>query len=302
MTVIETENVSLKLKDGGKDKEILNNISLKVNKGEIYGLVGNNGAGKTSLLRIISGLTVTHTGKVRLLDQEDLSVGRKSVGIAMDSLAMDESMSAIRYLQSMGFMYGLSSRTDYSELLNRVGLQSAGNKKIAKYSLGMKRRLAIAAALVGNPEILIMDEPFNGIDTNGMMEIRLLFQQLAAEGITILITSHIIPELMKLSTTYGVMYQGRLVQQYTNDDLEHITGRKLVMQTKNPYLLIENIHSKVGDYYCNSEMNGHVTVYGDVDVNKLKSLPEYYDSEAGINEVKMNAEDILLWRMNGYEV
>lgn len=203
----------------------LNQLSLTVPKGAIYGLVGKNGAGKTTLLRIISGLQHPSEGEYTLfgVSNRDPSVSEalRRVGAVIETPAMYPDMSAEENLRQQYRVLGLPSFEGIDELLHLTGLSSAGRKKAMHFSMGMKQRLGIAMALAGDPDFLVLDEPVNGLDPQGIIEMRELMLRLNRERqITILLSSHLLDELSRIATHYGFIDSGRLLRQMTAEAFE----------------------------------------------------------------------------------
>lgn len=297
MKALEFIDVSLRL---GKSP-ILDKISFEVERGQIYGLIGHNGAGKTSLIRILLGLTTNYKGKLRIMSGDDLDEKRKLIGEVLDSMGADKSLTAESYLRRIGYMFGGTSRGGEKGILEKVGLSDTGNKRISQFSLGMKRRLMIAGALVGDPEILVLDEPFNGVDAEGMADMRLMLSQLASEGMTILVTSHNIPELIKLATAFGVMYKGKFLDSITYDRLAGMIRKKTIFKTDDPRILTEKIKKDFPQYSCHPTCPGEISIFDEIDPNERekirRALPDGIIKDISVNT--MSEEEILLWKMNG---
>jgi len=203
----------------------LDGLSIKVPKGSVYGLVGRNGAGKTTLIRLISGLQPITAGEYTLYGKKntdaDLYKARKRMGAVVETPSIYLSMTAEDNLRQQYRILGLPSCEDIQELLDLVGLSNTGGKKAGKFSLGMRQRLGIAIALAGNPDFLVLDEPINGLDPQGIIEIRELILKLNRERrITVLISSHILDELSKLATHYGFVNRGKMVKEISAEALE----------------------------------------------------------------------------------
>lgn len=202
----------------------LDALSLHVPKGAIYGLVGRNGAGKTTLIRILCALQEPTGGGYSLfgVDNGDRSVipVRRKMGAVVETPAVYQELTAEENLQ---IQYRVLGRGDFDAipgLLELVGLEDTGKKKVKHFSLGMRQRLGIAVALAGEPELLILDEPVNGLDPQGIIEVRKLLQKLNREqGVTILISSHILDELSRLATHYGFIDRGRMVEETAATDI-----------------------------------------------------------------------------------
>ena len=202
-------------------KKVLNNISMKVKKGSIHGLIGKNGSGKTTLMRVLTGLTNPTEGRYTLFDSCDLELGHKRIGLLIENPGIYKNLSAKQNLEYFRILYGVPEKEIVEELLTMVGLKEAINKKSKKLSLGMKQRLSIAIALLGNPDMLILDEPINGLDPEGVFEIRNLLIKLNEEkGVTIIISSHILSELFKLATDYMIIDKGNVIEQISKEELE----------------------------------------------------------------------------------
>jgi ABC-2 type transport system ATP-binding protein len=201
-------------------KIAVNKVSMNVKKGDIYGLIGRNGAGKTTLIRMVSGLARPKEGTVSLFESSDLELQRKRTGTMIENPAVYPSMTARQNLIYYCLLLGMNPDETVDRMLELVGLSQTGKKKAKNFSLGMKQRLAIAIALLGNPEFLLLDEPINGLDPSGIVEVRELILKLNKENnITILVSSHILGELSKIANRYGVINNGILVDEFTNEDL-----------------------------------------------------------------------------------
>lgn len=216
-----------------KQFNAVDNVSICVPKGAIYGLIGRNGAGKTTLLKMIAGLSPITSGKLNLFDgnDESFNVDVTRVGCLIETPGLYPQMSAFENLKLKCILCGINDNKYILKLMNSVGLENT-NKKVKSYSVGMKQRLGIALALVGKPELLILDEPINGLDPQGIVEVRDIIQKLNQNGMTIIISSHILEELSRITTMIGIIHHGVLVDQLTksqfesklNDTLQFITS------------------------------------------------------------------------------
>ncbi len=201
-------------------KNVVDHINLKIRKGDIYGFIGKNGAGKTTTIKMVVGLSAPSSGEFELFGSKDFQEGRKKIGTVIENPTLYPYLSARQNIEVQRIMKGVKDKSITDELLQVVGLENTGRKKAKNFSLGMKQRLAIALALVGDPEFLFLDEPINGLDPTGIKDIRELIMKLNKEvGITIMISSHILGELAKIATCYGVISEGRLVDQFTLEEL-----------------------------------------------------------------------------------
>ena len=197
-----------------KETAALDNVSIKIPKGSIYGLIGNNGAGKTTLMRILSNLQRPTAGSV--LKEKN------KVGAIIESPALYPTLSArgnLKYQLEITGCPHKNAKEKISELLSLVHLQD-NRKLVMNYSLGMKQRLALAMALVGNPDFLILDEPLNGLDPEGIKDMRSIIADLNQKyGVTIMISSHILGELQKVATDYGFIKNGTLIREFSSSDI-----------------------------------------------------------------------------------
>lgn len=222
--------------------EVLKQMSFTVPKGSIYGLVGRNGAGKTTIMRIISGLQKPTSGKVEYgFDHK----GYSKIGALVELPSIYSSKSARENLIFQYINLGLKIDDSVDELLKLVSLDNTGKKKAGRFSLGMRQRLGIAMAMAGNPDMLILDEPINGLDPQGIIEIRDLLQRLNREkGITIIISSHILTELSKLATNFAFVEGGEVVKEVTTEDVENAGGVQSEFFSSDPAGLLRVLKEK----------------------------------------------------------
>lgn len=212
-------------------------VSMHIKKGAIYGFIGRNGAGKTTTLRMISGLASPTAGEIELFGcrGRELSRIRSRVGCLIEGPGLYGSMSARDNLKMKSMLLGVYKRGYEEELLDIVGLGGMGKKPVKRYSLGMKQRLGIALALVGEPDLLVLDEPINGLDPQGIAEVRDTVLKLNRErNMTILISSHILEELSKIATDYGIIHNGTLLQELTNEELMEKCSERLEVTLDDP--------------------------------------------------------------------
>lgn len=218
--VLQTQSIS---KRYGTDYA-LEDVSISLLQGHIYGFIGANGAGKTTLLRIITGLTFPTSGELMLFGKEsssELRMARKHIGSIIESPAFYPNYTAVKNLELQRILVGNPDKDMVRKNLQMVGLEDSGNKKVKDFSLGMKQRLGIALSLMGNPKILILDEPINGLDPKGISELRIILKKLNSDRkITILISSHILNELYLLATDYIIIDKGRIIEAQTHEELD----------------------------------------------------------------------------------
>ncbi|MEY8378002.1 ABC transporter ATP-binding protein [Lachnospiraceae bacterium 56-18] len=204
-----------------RDKAAVKNVTLKVREGEIYGFIGRNGAGKSTALKMVSGLASPTEGEIRLFGKpvSDPAV-RRRLGVLIEAAGLYPNMTARQNAVMKAKCMGLADERSVDTVLKVTGLADTGRKKVKHFSMGMKQRLGVALALLGNPDLLLMDEPINGLDPEGIRELRQLILELHAEGKTILISSHILGELSKIATSYGIIKDGELIEQISREELE----------------------------------------------------------------------------------
>lgn len=218
--VLETKDLSKRY----KSQTALSHVNLCLKRGRIYGLIGKNGAGKTTLMRMIAGLGFPTEGSIELFGKDnrnELEEAGKRIGSLIEAPGMVVGMSAKENMHLQCLMKGLPNYEVEDELLELVGLKDVGKKKVRNFSLGMKQRLGIAIALIGNPELLMLDEPINGLDPSGVIEIRNLLKNLSKnESKTILISSHNLPELYQVATDYIIIHEGEVREVLTHEELD----------------------------------------------------------------------------------
>lgn len=271
--VLQTNNLTKQY----KNQTALNKVSINIKKGDIYGLIGKNGAGKTTLMKIICGLIHSSHGEVKLFESTNLDKNRKRIGCVIEQPALYPSMTAKQNLIYYNKLLGISDYSNVDGLLNLVGLQNTYKKKTKNFSLGMKQRLSIAISLIGNPDFLILDEPINGLDPFGIIEIREVLLKLNSErDITILISSHILGELTKVTTKYGIIKDGNLIDEFASKDLETRCKRYISLEVndidKTAYIIKNNIKST--DYKVFNEGRIHIYDYLDKPDQINKELVE----------------------------
>jgi len=243
----------------------VDHLNMNVNEGEIYGFLGRNGAGKTTTIRMLLGLIKPNNGKIEIFG-EDLFKNQKEIlrriGSMVEMPGFYENLTAKENLLINAKIMGIYKKNAIEEALEIVGLHNETKKLVGKYSLGMKQRLGIARALVHYPEILILDEPTNGLDPIGIKEMRRLIKSLAEErNITILISSHILSEIEQLADTMGIIHEGKILEEITSDHLRKRNQRYIEFQVSNDnkaVMLLEK-HFNILDYEVHDD--GNIRVY-----------------------------------------
>jgi len=260
----------------------LNGVTMNVPKGSIYGFVGRNGAGKTTLIRLICGLQEPSSGEFTLYGTKHtdskISKARRRMGAVVETPAYYGDMNAAENLKMQYAMLGLPTYDGINDLLKLVRLDDTGKKKAKDFSLGMKQRLGIALALCGNPDFLILDEPINGLDPQGIVEIRELILRLNRErNITVLISSHILDELARLATHYGFIDKGKIVQEISASELE-AKCRKYLHVKVTSTAVFANIMDKLGAEYSILS-DTEADLYGEYKISELSSALAAEDCE-----------------------
>lgn len=250
----------------------LNGLTMNVPKGGIYGFVGKNGSGKTTLIRLICGLQTQTSGDYSLFGidskEKDIIKARKRMGAVVETPSIYLNMSAEDNIRQQFCILGLPSLDGACELLQLVGLENAGKKKAKDFSLGMKQRLGIAMALAGNPDFLVLDEPINGLDPQGIIEIRELILKLNRENqITVLISSHILDELFKLATHFGFIDNGQIIKEITSKDLEKSCRKSVLIQVSDTKILATTLDKMDIEYKINSDIEAYI--FAKINVTKL---------------------------------
>ncbi len=217
--ILETKDLTKKY----KSNTALNGINLKLNRGKVYGFIGKNGAGKTTFIRMITGLAFPTSGELLLFSKseaKDLQNARRNIGALVEGPSLYPYMSAKENLKAQQIGLGIDDDNNIDKLLELVGLSDVGNKKSHNFSLGMKQRLGIAMSLVADPDFLIWDEPINGLDPEGIKELRILIDRLNKEkGKTLLISSHILGELENTATDFIIIDKGNIIEEISKKEL-----------------------------------------------------------------------------------
>ncbi len=216
------------------NKDAVKEVSIKIREGQIYGLIGRNGAGKTTLMKMLTGLARPSDGNFSIFGKTgaERQQEMKKVGALIEAPGIYPHMSAYDNVKLKCLGLGVDRPGYVEDLLKQVRLEDTGKLKAGKFSLGMVQRLGIALALVGEPKMLILDEPINGLDPQGIVEMRITLARLRDEkNITIMISSHILEELGKLADSYGILHEGKLMEEFTRDELQKRSGRYTLFMT-----------------------------------------------------------------------
>ena len=252
--------------------EALKDLTMHIPKGAIYGFVGRNGAGKTTLIRVICGLQEPTSGEYAIygISNKDRQIAksRHRMGAVVETPSIYLDMTAEDNLKQQALVLGLPNYESIPEILKLVGLENTGKKKARNFSLGMKQRLGIAVALIGNPDFIVLDEPINGLDPQGIVEIRELILKLNREhGITVLISSHILGELSKLATHYGFIEKGHIVKEISADELEAVCRKCVRVEVSDTKALARVLDEKEMDYEIVTDHTANI--YGEITLSTL---------------------------------
>lgn len=268
--VIETHH----LKKIYKDKAVVNDVSIHVKKGEIYGFVGPNGAGKSTLMKMLLNLVEASSGEILLFGDkvvENSYEMLKKIGSIIENPYFYEKLSARQNLDLYCEYMGYYNKNHIGEVLECVGLSKDADRKVSQYSLGMKQRLAIARAILTKPELLVLDEPINALDPEGIREMRELFRKLNRDyGITIFISSHILSEVEQIADTIGIIQNGRLIKEISMSD---------VHKYKTDYVEVNVDNVELAGYLLEHE-------FGIEDFKVIsENLIEIYDLRKDVKEI-----------------
>lgn len=266
-------------------KKALDGVSFEVERGKIYGFIGENGAGKTTAIRAITGLSPIENGTIELFGKSDskgLAEARRKMGCLVESPILDMRKTAKENLMLQELLYGNKDSAKVDKILARVGLGDVKNKKVGNFSLGMKQRLGIALALINDPELLILDEPVNGLDPMGMVDVRELLVSLCKEdGITIVVSSHILAELYQLATDYIIISHGHIISTLSKDELDNLCATHIVMETEHNDEAMRILTSN-GISTLNSN-EGAISIYDKVETKDVAQL--MYDHKILITQL-----------------
>lgn len=276
---------------------VLDNVNITIKKGDIYGLIGRNGTGKTTLMKIITTLASPTSGTFELFntcsENDELFDNKKRVGSLIEYPAFYPNLSAYDNLKYYTIQRGIVDKNQINKVLELVNLTDTGKKKVKTFSLGMKQRLGIALAILNSPDFVILDEPINGLDPIGISELRDTFKKLSDNGITLLISSHILSELYLLANEFGFLENGKLIKELSKEELDLECSKCLVIKTDdskkvsvllekelntNNYKVINNEEIRVYDYTDDSDKVSDVLVN-----NKIK-IKGFYESGISLEE------------------
>ena len=243
----------------------LDHIDLQIEKGKIYGFIGQNGAGKTTFLRLVTGLSFPTSGTLALWGKssvKDLQEQRKRIGCMIETPALFPAMTAYQNMEIQRIQRGIPDKAVIEESLNMVGLKDTGKKSVRNFSLGMRQRLGIAIALLNTPEFLILDEPINGLDPAGIVEVRNLLKSLnKGYGMTVLVSSHILEELYQTATEFILIDKGNIIEEISDQELNERCRRHIAIRAADPQKALLVLEEKLHSEKCKLLPDGTIRLY-----------------------------------------
>lgn len=301
MYLIETNELTKRY----GDVNVVDHVNMHIPEGFIYGFVGENGSGKTTIMRLLTGLAEPTSGTYSLfgISNKDKEIYKKRANVSaiVETVSLVPSMTAIDNIIYQEKYLGIKlTKKQREELLAKVHLEKIEGKKVKNFSLGMRQRLGIALALINNPKILLLDEPMNGLDPEGIAELRELLIELSSkEGLTILISSHILSELEKIANVYGFISHGKLLEEISAEDLQN-KGRKSIIIRVNDSSKIEDVFSKMKIKDYKIYPNGDIQIFDLIPISKLVlALDKAKIEVISLNSIDESVEDYYLILMKG---
>lgn len=273
-------------------QRVLDKVNMNIQRGDIYGFVGENGSGKTTIIRLVTGLIFADEGSYKLfgVSNKDNKIleKRKKVGAVVETPSIYRNMTAYENLKTQCLLLGVNDENKIKEVLEIVGLADLydSKKHAGNFSLGMRQRLGIAMALLNEPEFLILDEPMNGLDPEGIVSMRELIIHLNQnKGITFLISSHILTELSLIANRYGIISKGKIIKEISYEDMKKECRKSLYIQTQDMEKLVKVVEGLEVDVLSNG-----VKVYGDISINEL--LNKIIKAKVQIDSINSNESSL----------
>lgn len=281
------------------NKNVVDHLNIQVPEGAIYGFIGQNGAGKSTTQKLICGLTPITSGEIKLYGKpySDAQI-RSKVGMLIENAGIYSGLTAQENMRLYGLAIGVENMDkEINRTLELIGLSNTGRKKVKQFSLGMKQRLGIAIALLGNPKLLILDEPINGLDPQGIIEFRDTILRLNRElNMTILISSHILGELSKIATHYGMIKDGAAVRQMSAEELEEICRNYLFVKVERAQEAAQRLEHAFHAQQCEVTKDGEIHLFGVSDTKAVNKL--LYQNGFEVEEIYMHKQDLEEYFMN----
>ncbi|MCI9366790.1 MAG: ATP-binding cassette domain-containing protein [Oscillospiraceae bacterium] len=299
MAVIQTAGLSKRY----KDKWAVDHLDLRVEQGDIYGFIGRNGAGKSTTLKLLCGLARPTQGEALIFGKPIRDgVARRRVGALIEQAGLYPDQSGRENLRLYATLLGLDSpERQVDEILETVGLAPREKKPVKHYSMGMKQRLGVGLALLGGPDLLLLDEPINGLDPEGIREMRELLLGLNRDrGITLVISSHILGELSKIATRYGIIQNGRMVEQITAGELEQKCTDYLHLRAEQPQKAAAVLERELRLTRWEMRPEGEIRIYEAVDTKTVGRI--LIQAGIAVEEMGLHRQDLegyFLERMGG---
>lgn len=297
MYLVETQDLCKKY---GKTYAV-NKVNMHIPEGTIYGFVGENGSGKTTIMRLLTGLAEPTSGGYSLFGVSHKSGKiydkRREMSAIVETTSLVPSMTALDNMMFQEMYLGIKLTPEQrKELLSKVHLENVGKKKVKNFSLGMKQRMGIALALLNHPKLMLLDEPMNGLDPQGIAELRdLLIELNRNEGITVLISSHILSELEKIASIYGFISHGQLIEELTVEELQEKCRKSLKIKVDD-VKHIEDVLKKLKVKEYKIFPNGDVKIYDDVDIGKFVS--DLASNKVHISSINSSDESVEEYYLN----
>ena len=288
-----------------KQTVALNHIDLKIKRGKIYGFIGQNGAGKTTLLRLVTGLAFPTSGELYLWGKtgnKELQEQRKRIGCMIETPALFPNLTAYQNMEVQRIQRGIPDGAVIEKCLETVGLKETGKKTVRNFSLGMRQRLGIAIALSNTPEFLILDEPINGLDPAGIVEIRNLLKSLNKEyGMTILVSSHILEELYQTASEFILIDRGKIIEELSDKELNERCKRHIAIKTTNPESALLVLEDKLNTDNLQLMPDGTIRLYDHLDNTETvaKILSDAHILVTGLHISGDTLEDYFLKKVGG---
>lgn len=275
------------------NKNVVNELNIQVPKGAVYGFIGRNGAGKSTTQKMVCGLINATAGEVKLFGQPvtDPQV-RAKIGTLIESPGIYPGMTALENVILQGYSIGLKAPKQAAmEALAAVGLEKAAKKKASHLSLGMKQRLGLAIAMLGSPELLVLDEPINGLDPEGIAQLREVIADLhRKQGVTIFISSHILGELSKIATHYGIIKDGELIEQITSEELSNKLKDYLTVKVENARRAADVLSKQLGISLPEVVAPNELHIHGYKDASAVNKV--LYSNDFDVQEVFLHQQDL----------
>lgn len=274
-----------------KDTKAVAHVNMTIKKGDIYGFIGRNGAGKSTTLKMIVGLIFPTSGQIKLFGESRNKFTDRRIGSLIENPGLYPNLSAYDNMELKAIALGLKDKEKIIELLNLVKLDYKSKKIVKKFSLGMKQRLAIALALLGNPDLLILDEPINGLDPEGFRQIREVIQYLNEnKKMTIIISSHILGELSKIATRYGIIRDGQMIEEISAKELDQKCRDYLLLKVEQVEKAIPLLENDLGIYDYIVHENNEIRIYDNIESSKINLVLTKHNIK--INQIYYQKQDL----------